>query len=101
MATVYMLKCADGTIYTGYTLDITQRLAAHNSGTGSKYTRSRRPVSLLWQCSLPTVHLARAAEVYIKQLSRAQKLSLAAGRVDLLTACPKLAVQMSAAVKGE
>lgn len=96
MASVYMLKCADGTIYTGYTPDVARRLAAHNAGRGAKYTKSRLPVELLWSCELPTEHLARAAEVYIKQLRRGQKLALAAGDVSLCEACSKLAAQMSA-----
>lgn len=98
MATVYMLKCADGTVYTGYTFDMEKRLAAHNAGLAAKYTRPgrRRPVSLLWSADLPTARLARAAEVYIKQLSRVQKLRLAAGEMTLTTACPKLAVLMEA-----
>lgn len=94
-ATVYMLKCADGTIYTGYTFDMERRLAAHNAGLAAKYTRPRRPVSLLWSAKLPTARLARAAEVYIKQLGRAEKLRLAAGELELLVACPKLAALMA------
>lgn len=92
MPTVYMLKCADGTIYTGYTFDMEKRLAAHNAGVGAKYTRSRLPVSLLWSCELATARQVRSAEVYIKQLSRADKLRLAAGELSLAEACPKLAV---------
>lgn len=92
---VYMLKCADGTIYTGFTPDMERRLAAHNAGRGARYTRARLPVELLWSCELPTARLARAAEVYIKQLRREQKLALAAGDVTLWDACPKLA-QISA-----
>lgn len=91
MATVYMLECADGTIYTGYTFDIERRVAAHNAGVGAKYTKPRLPVRLLWCADLPTAHLARAAEVYIKQLGRDKKLRLAAGDVQLLEVCPKLA----------
>lgn len=90
MPTVYMLKCADGTIYTGYTFDMAKRLAAHNSGVGAKYTRSRLPVSLLWSCELPTARQVRAAEVYIKRLKRTEKLRLASGAISLAEACPKL-----------
>lgn len=91
MAIVYMLKCADGTVYTGYTFDMERRLAAHNSGKAAKYTRVRRPVSLLWCYEMPTARLARAAEVYIKQLPRTKKLLLAAGKLDVWECCPKLA----------
>lgn len=92
MPTVYMLKCADGTIYTGYTFDMEKRLAAHNAGVGAKYTRSRLPVNLLWSCELPTARQVRSAEVYIKRLTRADKLRLAAGELSLAEACPKLVV---------
>lgn len=99
--TVYMLKCADGTVYTGYTFDMERRLAAHNAGLAAKYTRSRLPASLLWRADLPTARLARAAEVYIKQLTRAQKLRLAAGEVSLTVACPKLAALMTQEEQGD
>ena len=48
-AFTYIVRCADGTLYTGWTDDIEKRLAAHNSGHGAKYTRSRRPVELVYQ----------------------------------------------------
>lgn len=96
-----MLKCADGTVYTGYTFDMERRLAAHNAGLAAKYTRCRLPVGLLWSADLPTARLARAAEVYIKQLSRAQKLRLAAGGVSLDAACPKLAALMQAQMEAQ
>ena len=51
--TVYLLKCADGTLYCGCTNNLTKRLAAHNRGQGAKYTRSRRPVALAWQEEQP------------------------------------------------
>ena len=46
---VYLLRCGDGTLYTGITDDLDRRLAAHNAGRGAKYTRSRRPVTLVWR----------------------------------------------------
>lgn len=97
MAFVYMLECADGTIYTGYTLDMAKRLDTHNAGRGGKYTRARLPVRLLWSADLETAREARAAEVYIKRLSKEKKCFLAAGRISLEEACPKL----YASVKGE
>ena len=48
MNIVYLLRCADGTLYCGWTTDMESRLKAHNAGTGAKYTRSRRPVELIW-----------------------------------------------------
>ena len=48
MCYVYLLRCRDGTLYAGYTTDLTRRVAAHNAGKGAKYTRSRRPVVLVY-----------------------------------------------------
>lgn len=73
---VYILLCADKTLYTGYTSDLTHRLGAHNRGKGAKYTRSRLPVTLLYWESLPTRSEALRREAAIKRLTRAQKLSL-------------------------
>lgn len=73
---VYMLRCADGTLYTGYTNNITRRVAMHNAGKGGHYTRSHRPVVLVAQWSFDTKREALQAEYKYKQLSRAQKLQL-------------------------
>ena len=75
-AYVYILRCSDGTLYTGWTNDLEKRLAAHNAGTASKYTRSKRPVEMLWHetCSGKTEALRREAE--IKKFSRSEKLRL-------------------------
>lgn len=72
----YILKCADGTFYTGWTNDLDRRLAAHNAGKGGKYTRSHRPVSLAYFETFETKAEAMRREVQIKQLTRAQKLEL-------------------------
>ena len=72
----YILRCADGSLYTGWTTDLERRLAAHNAGTASKYTRSRRPVALVYHESFPTKEEAMAREWAVKQLSRAEKLAL-------------------------
>ncbi len=77
-AFTYIVRCADGTLYTGWTDDIEKRLAAHNSGHGAKYTRSRRPVELVYQECFDTKEEAMSREWHIKHLSRAQKLVLAA-----------------------
>lgn len=75
---VYMLRCADGTLYTGITTDIDRRLAEHNGegGLGARYTRSRRPVILAY--SEPAASRAEASrrEAAIKQLDRMRKLAL-------------------------
>ncbi len=78
MAWVYLLRCADGTLYCGWTVDIEQRLASHNAGTASRYTRSRLPVELAWSQRLPDRTAARREEARIKTLPRADKLALVA-----------------------
>lgn len=72
----YMLRCADETLYSGYTTDLKRRVAAHNSGTGAKYTRSRRPVELVWAEKYSTKHEAMQREAALKKLKRADKLRL-------------------------
>ena len=73
---VYLLCCSDGTLYTGYTDNLSRRLAAHNTGKGAKYTRSRRPVTLAYWEAHPNKSSALRRELAIKRLSRAQKLEL-------------------------
>jgi putative endonuclease len=68
--------CRDKTLYTGYTNDIHKRLAAHNSGTGAKYTKTRRPCKLVWAAAYDTKSAAMKREYEIKQLSRKEKLRL-------------------------
>lgn len=72
----YMLRCGDGTLYTGWTNDLEKRLRAHRCGKGGKYTRSRLPVSLVYQEQFETKQDAMRREYEIKQLSRAEKLAL-------------------------
>jgi putative endonuclease len=81
---VYILRCVDGTLYTGVTRDLERRLAQHNgeSGGGPRYTRGRRPVALLWSEAAADRSSAQRREATIKQLSRAAKLRLAAGEVE-------------------
>ena len=78
MAWVYLLRCADGTLYCGWTVDIEQRLASHNAGRASRYTRTRLPVELAWSQPLPDRSAARREEARIKTLPRADKLALIA-----------------------
>lgn len=75
--TVYIVRCADGTLYTGATNDIEARLEAHNRGTGARYTRSRRPVTLLHQEACESRSAALSREYAVKRLTRAEKLELA------------------------
>lgn len=77
---VYILRCADGTLYTGVTNDVTRRLQAHNSGHGAKYTRSRRPVELVYREPVPDRSAALRRELEIKALTREQKQSLIAAQ---------------------
>lgn len=74
----YILRCRDGTFYTGWTNDLEKRVAAHNAGTGSKYTRVRLPVELVYYESFPTKNEAMRREVQIKRLTRGEKLRLIA-----------------------
>lgn len=77
---VYILACADGTLYTGVARDLKRRLRQHNGELvgGPKYTSGRRPVSLLWSAPAPDRSSAQQREAAIKLLSREQKLQLLA-----------------------
>ena len=75
---VYILKCSDGTLYTGWTNDITNRVRVHNSGKGAKYTRSRTPVTPVYVEYFPDKIAATRREAAIKKLTRQQKLRLIA-----------------------
>lgn len=72
----YVVRCADGSLYTGWTNDLQRRIQAHNAGKGAKYTKSRRPVELCYWESFDTREEAMRREAAIKGLSRAQKLAL-------------------------
>ncbi len=72
----YILKCADGTFYCGWTNNLEKRLAAHNAGTASKYTAPRRPVELIYTERFATKQEAMRREYRIKQLTRQQKIDL-------------------------
>ena len=77
---VYILKCADGTYYTGYTTDPERRTQVHNSGKGAKYTRARRPVELIYTEEYDDKTEAQRREYAIKQLTRAEKEELINGQ---------------------
>ena len=78
---VYLLRCRDGTLYTGYTDDPERRLRVHNAGKGAKYTRSRLPVELVYQEQCPDKSAALRREREIKRMRRAEKLALLSGGV--------------------
>ena len=77
---VYLLRCRDGTLYTGCTNNLPHRLCAHNEGKGAKYTRARRPVVLVYQESCQGRSEALKREAAIKRLPKAQKEALVAER---------------------
>lgn len=72
----YLLQCADGSLYAGYTTDLTARVAAHNAGKGAKYTRSRLPVKLVYREEFDNAHDAMSREWHLKKLKREEKLAL-------------------------
>ena len=80
----YILRCADGTFYTGWTNDIKKRLAAHNGGKGGKYTRVRLPVTLIYVEEHETKQAAQKREYAIKQLTRLEKETLVSGPSNVL-----------------
>ncbi|CAN5200137.1 GIY-YIG nuclease family protein [soil metagenome] len=73
---VYILHCADGTLYTGITKDVTRRCQQHNAGTASRYTRSRLPTKLLWHEPQADQSSALKREAAIKSMTRSEKLQL-------------------------
>jgi putative endonuclease len=85
---LYLIECADGSIYTGITTDVQARFAKHASGDGARYTRSRKPVALLASFELADRSSALRAEYWVKRLTPAQKRALASGRRTLASALP-------------
>jgi putative endonuclease len=75
-AWVYLLRCRDGSLYTGWTVDLERRLARHRAGTASRYTASRLPVELTLALPMPDRTAARREEARIKRLTRSAKLAL-------------------------
>ncbi|GAY78520.1 putative endonuclease containing a URI domain [Sporolactobacillus inulinus] len=73
---VYILECADGSLYTGYAADVAKRFAMHCSGRGARYTRSHKPLRIVYQEELENKSAALRREWSIKQLTRQEKLAL-------------------------
>ena len=73
---VYIVRCADGSLYTGYALDPRARIRVHNTGRGARYTSGRRPVRLVYSESFETLPEALKREYELKQLPRAKKQAL-------------------------
>lgn len=76
---VYILRCGDGTLYTGITDNVPRRLAAHRSGKGAKYTRGRGPLELVYQEQVPGKSAALKREIALKRLSKSEKERLIEG----------------------
>ena len=76
----YILRCGDGSLYTGWTNDLDKRIKAHKEGRGGKYTRAHAPVELVYVESFDTKTEAMSREWHIKQLKREQKLALIEGK---------------------
>lgn len=76
----YILRCGDGSFYTGWTNDLEKRIRAHREGRGGKYTRTHAPVELVYFESFDTKNEAMSREWHIKQLTRGQKLALIEGK---------------------
>ena len=78
----YIVECSDGTLYTGWTNNLEKRLEDHNAGKGAKYTKTRRPVKLVYQEQFETKEEAMSREYHIKQLSRKEKMKLMKEKID-------------------
>lgn len=76
MPFVYIVRCSDGTLYTGWAMEVQARVRKHNAGRGARYTRTRRPVELIYSEEVPTRAAALKRERAIKRLPRAKKLAL-------------------------
>lgn len=76
---VYFARCADGSLYAGTCVNVAEREAKHNDGTGAKYTRSRRPVKMVYVEKYETLSEARKREAAVKRMSRAEKNALISG----------------------
>ena len=72
----YIVKCSDGSLYTGWTNNLEKRIKDHNAGRGAKYTKARRPAVLVYKEEFPTKQEAMKREWEIKRLSRKEKLSM-------------------------
>jgi putative endonuclease len=90
-AWVYLLRCGDGSLYTGWTIDLERRLDRHRAGTASRYTASRLPVALVLALPMDSRTAARREEARIKRLSRRAKLTLLAAAGPIAARTPSAA----------
>jgi putative endonuclease len=89
---LYLIECADGSVYTGIATDVAARFDKHCNGTGARYTRSRKPVRVLASFERADRSAASRAEYFVKRLPAAQKRALAAGAILLDAVVPALPV---------
>jgi len=97
----YMVKCSDGALYVGISNDVVERLEKHNRGFGPRFTRSRRPVELIWSQNFPDIFAARRREIELQGWSRAKKLRLVNERNGLRRVNPSNPPLAGSQGKGE
>ena len=85
---LYLIECSDGSVYTGIATDVAARFAQHASGTGARYTRSRKPVQVLAQFEFANRSSASSAEYWVKRLKPTEKRALAAGECSIDSVLP-------------
>jgi putative endonuclease len=90
---LYLLECSDGSVYTGIATDVAARFDKHVSGTGARYTRSRKPVRILASFELADRSSASSAEYWVKRLAPSDKRALAAGVLTLQSVLPVVAIE--------
>ena len=88
---LYLIECADGSVYTGIATDVDARFAKHVNGTGARYTRARKPICVLATFELDDRSSALRAEYRVKRLSPTQKRALAAGQLTLASVLERAA----------
>jgi putative endonuclease len=93
---LYLIECADGSLYTGIATDIEARFAKHVSGEGAKYTRSRKPVAVRASFELSGRAEASRAEYWVKRLPAARKWKLVSGDLELAAVMPAVEVELEA-----
>jgi putative endonuclease len=93
---LYLIECADGSLYTGIATDVEARFAKHVSGEGAKYTRSRKPVAVRASFELSGRAEASRAEYWVKRLPAARKWKLVWGDLDLAAVMPAVEVEVEA-----
>lgn len=98
---VYLIECADGSVYTGIAIDVQARFEKHLSGTGARYTRSRKPLQVLASFERPDRSSALRAEYWVKRLSPVEKRALAAGARTLDSVLPPVPVEAGADTDAE